>query len=231
VNFENLLGNIGRTSPYPSLKERGERSIMIRFLPKEEKFFEMLKKSAQNLLKGAEALKELVENYTDVERKVKEIKEIEHQGDKIFHQIVESLNKTFVTPLDREDIHQLASELDDVLDAIEGISSRLLFFKIEKPTLECIQLVNIIYKATVEIEKAVADLKHFKNLHPFCVEINSLENEADQISQTMIGILLDAETDWRKAIKWKEIYGRLETAADHCEDIANVIETIVVKNA
>lgn len=204
---------------------------MIRFLPKEEKFFEMLKELAQSLLKGAEALKDLVENYTDVEHKVKKIEDIEHQGDKLIHQIVESLNRTFVTPLDREDIHQLASELDDVLDAIEGISSRLLFFKIEKPTPECIQLVNIIYKATVEIEKAIADLKHFKNLHPFCVEINSLENEADQISQTMIGILLDAETDWRKAIKWKEIYGRLETAADHCENIANVIETIVVKNA
>ena len=204
---------------------------MVRFLPKEEKFFEMLKESAHCVLKGAEALKDLVENYTDVEKKFKEIKEIEHQGDKIFHQIVESLNKTFVTPLDREDILQLASELDDVLDAIEGISSRLLNFKIEKPTPECIQLVNIIYKAAVEIEKAIADLKHFKNLHPFCVEINSLENEADQISQTMIGILLDAETDWRKAIKWKEIYGRLDTAADHCENIANVIETIVVKNA
>ncbi|MDH4223569.1 MAG: DUF47 family protein [candidate division Zixibacteria bacterium] len=204
---------------------------MISFIPKEEKFFEMLKESSRELLKGAEALKDLVENYNDIENKVKNIKEIEHQGDKIIHQIVGSLNKTFVTPLDREDIHQLASELDDVLDAIEGISSRLLYFKIEKPTPECIQLVNIIYKAAVEIEKVISDLKHLKNLHPFCVEINSLENEADQISQSMVGELLDKETNWRMAVKWKEIYLRLEDAADHCENISDVIETIVVKNA
>lgn len=203
---------------------------MVRLLPKEEKFFEMLKESSQHLLKGAEALKDLVENYIDVENKVRKIKEIEHQGDIIIHKIVEGLNKTFVTPFEREDIHKLASELDDVLDAIEGISSRLLNFKIEKPTAECIQLVNIVYKAVVEIEKAIADLKNFKNLHPFCVEINSLENEADQISQEMIGMLLDKENDWTKVVKWKEIYGRLETAADHCENIANVIEAIVVKN-
>lgn len=199
-------------------------------MPKQAKFFEMLKESSKLVLRGAEALKDLVENYTDVERKVKAIKEIEHEGDKIIHQIVNSLNKTFVTPIDREDIYRLAGELDDVLDALEGISSRLLNFKIEKPTPECIQLVNIVYKATIEIEKAISDLKHFRNLNTFCVEINSLENEADQISQKMIGMLLDEESDWRKAIKWKEIYGRLETAADHCENIAVVIEAIMVKN-
>lgn len=208
-----------------------ERKIMVRFMPKEEKFFEMLKESAGCVLKGAKALKDLVENYAEVERKVRDIEEIEHEGDKIMHSIADSLNKTFVTPIDREDIHQLASELDDVLDAIEGISSRLLNFKIEKLTPECVQLVNIIYRAAVEIERAISDLKHFKNLHPFCVEINSLENEADQISQAMVGKLLDEEPDWRMAIKWKEIYGRLETAADHCENISNVIEGIVVKNA
>jgi predicted phosphate transport protein (TIGR00153 family) len=208
-----------------------ERRIMFGIMPREDKFFRMLKELAHCVLRGAEALKDLVENYTDMERKVRDIKEIEHDGDRNIHQIIDSLNKTFVTPLDREDIHQLASELDDVLDAIEGISSRLLNFKIEKPTLECIQLVNIIYKATVEIEKAVSDLKHFRNLHPFCVEINSLENEADQITQAKVGKLLDEEPDWRMAIKWKEIYGRLETAADHCENISDVIESIVVKNA
>lgn len=208
-----------------------ERRIMLGIMPKEDKFFTMLKELAHCVLRGAEALKDLVENYTDVEKKVRDIKEIEHEGDRNIHQIVDSLNKTFVTPLDREDLHQLASELDDVLDAIEGISSRLLNFKIEKPTPECIQLVNIIYKATVEIEKAVSDLKHFRNLRPFCVEINSLENEADQITRDEVGRLLDEESDWRMAIKWKEIYGRLETAADHCENISNVIESIVVKNA
>jgi len=200
-----------------------------RLLPKEEKFFEMLKASAKNLLKGAEALKDLVENYAGVEEKVRNIKEIEHQGDEIIHNIIDKLDKTFITPIDREDIHILASELDDVLDAIEGISSRLYNFKIPQPTPECIQLVNIVYQSVEQIEKVISDLEHFDNLSPFCIEINRLENEADQISQKMIGKLLDEEPDWRVAIKWKEIYGRLETAADHCENIADVIESIVLK--
>jgi predicted phosphate transport protein (TIGR00153 family) len=202
-----------------------------RLIPKEEKFFALLEASAKNLKEGAEALEDLVHNYTDVERKVKNIKEIEHKGDNIIHEVIEKLNKTFITPIDREDIHILASELDDVLDAIEGISSRLLYFKIEKPTPECIRLVDIIYEAAKQIEKAISNLDHFDNLHQFCVEINRLENEADQISQEMVGRLLDQEPNWRVAIKWKEIYGRLETAADHCENIANAIESVVVKSA
>jgi predicted phosphate transport protein (TIGR00153 family) len=202
-----------------------------RLTPKEEKFFALLEASAKNLLEGAVALKGLVDDYTDVEEKVKNIKDIEHHGDVLIHDIIDKLNKTFITPIDREDIHILASELDDVLDAIEGISSRLHYFNIQKPTPECVRLVNIIYKAVEQIEKAISDLQHFDNLKPLCIQINSLENEADQISQEMIGHLLDKEPDWRIAIKWKEIYGRLETAADHCENIANAIESIVVKSA
>ncbi|MGB8657751.1 MAG: DUF47 family protein [Candidatus Zixiibacteriota bacterium] len=201
-----------------------------RLIPKEEKFFHMFEASAKNVLEGAKALKALVYDYTDVEQKVLNIEQIEHQGDNIFHEIMDKLNKTFITPIDREDIHKLASELDDVLDAIEGIASRLYNFKIPQPTPECIRLVNIIYQAATQIEKAVSDLEHFRSLLPFCIEINRLENEADQISQQMIGQLLDEEPDWRVAIKWKEVYARLETAADHCENIANVIEGIVVKS-
>lgn len=201
-----------------------------RLLPKQEKFFDMLKASASNLLEGAKAVKDLVEDYTDVKQKVANIKKIEHQGDNIIHGIMDALDKTFITPIEREDIHILASELDDVLDAIEGIASRLYNFKIPEPTPECIRLVNIIYQAVEQIEGAMSDLEHFDNLRPFCIKINSLENEADQISQQMIGQLLDKEPDWRVAIKWKEIYGRLETAADHCENIADIIESIVVKS-
>jgi len=200
-----------------------------RLMPREEKFFELFKDSAKNTLKGAEALKDLVNNYEDVEEKVKKIKEIEHRGDEIIHEIIDKLNKTFITPLDREDIHLIASELDDVLDAMEGISSRLLSFKIKKPTPACIELVDIIYQGVVQIERAISDLEHFDNLHPFCVEINRLENKADGISQRMIAQILDEEQNWRVAIKWKEIYGRLETAADHCENIADAIEGVVMK--
>lgn len=201
-----------------------------RLIPKEEKFFELLEASARNLLEGAEALKDLVHNFTEVERKVKYIKELEHKGDSIFHEIIDKLNKTFITPIDREDIHVLASHLDDVLDAIEGISSRLLNFRIERPTPECVRLVDIIHEAAKQIDKAISNLSHFEDLPQFCIEINRLENEADQISQEMVGQLLDQEPNWRVAIKWKEIYGRLETAADHCEDIADAIETVVVKS-
>ncbi len=201
-----------------------------RLIPKEEKFFQLFKDSAKNVLEGAKALKDLVNNYQDVEAKVRNIKDIEHRGDVITHEIINKLNKTFVTPLDREDIHNIASKLDDVLDAIEGISSRLFGFKIKQPTPACIRLVDIVYQGAVQIENVVSDLEHFDNLHPFCIEINRLENEADGISQRMVAQLLDEEPDWRVAIKWKEIYARLETAADHCEDIANAIESIVVKN-
>lgn len=201
-----------------------------RLIPKEEKFFDMLKTSVKNLKEGAKALKDLADDYTNVEEKVRGIKRIEHQGDTITHEIMDKLNKTFITPIEREDIHKLASELDDVLDAIEGIASRLYFFKIPQPTPECVRLVNIICDAVEQIDKAVSDLVHFKSLLPFCIEINRLENEADQISQQMVGQLLDEEPDWRVAIKWKEIYARLETATDHCENIANVIESIVVKS-
>jgi len=202
-----------------------------RLLPKEEKFFELLRKSAKNLLEGAKTLKSLADDYTDVEAKVKRIKDIEHEGDRIIHEIIKKLNQTFITPIDREDIHTLASELDDVLDAIEGISARLYFFKIKKLTPECIELIDIIYKAVEQIEKAISDLEHLDNLLPFFIEINSLENQADEITRKATAELLDSEPDWRMAIKWKEIYGRLETAADHCENIAVAIESVVVKSA
>lgn len=202
-----------------------------RLLPKEEKFFELLRKSAKNLLEGAKTLKSLADDYTDVGAKVKRIKDIEHEGDRIIHEIIKKLNQTFITPIDREDIHILASELDDVLDAIEGISARLYFFKIEKLTPECIELIDIIYKAVEQIEKAISDLEHLDNLLPFFIEINSLENQADEITRKATAELLEEEPDWRMAIKWKEIYGRLETAADHCEKIAVAIESVVVKSA
>lgn len=205
------------------------RLKLPRLIPKEEKFFDLLEASARNLLEGAEALKGLTHNFTDVDRKAKYIKEIEHKGDTMIHEIIDKLNKTFITPIDREDIHVLASKLDDVLDAIEGISSRLINFRIERPTPECVRLVDIIHEAVKQIDKAISNLNHFEDLPQFCIEINRLENEADQISQEMVGQLLDQEPDWRVAIKWKEIYGRLETAADHCEDIANAIEAVIVK--
>ncbi len=202
----------------------------ISLTPKEVDFFKMLRESSANVLEGARALKELMENYTEVETKVKRIQEIEHEGDQITHRIFDKLNKTFITPIDSEDIYSLTSQLDDVLDAVEGIASRFLNFKITEPTPEAKDLVDIIYRAAEEINKALGNLKDLDHTLPFCVEINRLENEADDIVESLIGRMFEEEEDIRKLLKWKEIYSRMEVAADRCEDVANVIEAIVVKN-
>ena len=190
----------------------------------------MLRESSANVLEGARALKELMEDYTDVETKVKKIQGIEHQGDQITHRIFDKLNKTFITPIDSEDIYSLTSELDDVLDAIEGIASRFLNFRITEPTPEAKDLVHLIWRAAEEINKALGNLRDLDHTLPFCVEINRLENEADDIVESLIGRMFEEEEDIRKLLKWKEIYSRMEVAADRCEDVANVIEAIVVKN-
>jgi len=202
----------------------------ISLMPKEVDFFAMLRESSANVLEGARALKELMENYTEVEAKVKRIQEIEHEGDQITHRIFDKLNKTFITPIDSEDIYSLTSELDDVLDAIEGIASRFLNFRITEPTPEAKDLVHLIWRAAEEINKALGNLRDLDHTLPFCVEINRLENEADDIVESLIGRMFEEEEDIRKLLKWKEIYSRMEVAADRCEDVANVIEAIVVKN-
>ncbi len=202
----------------------------ISLTPKEVDFFKMLRESSANVLEGARALKELMENYTEVEAKVKRIQEIEHAGDRITHRIFDKLNKTFITPIDSEDIYSLTSELDDVLDAIEGIASRFLNFRITEPTPEAKDLVHLICRAAEEINKALGNLRDLDHTLPFCVEINRLENEADDIVESLIGRMFEEEEDIRKLLKWKEIYSRMEVAADRCEDVANVIEAIVVKN-
>lgn len=200
-------------------------------VPKEHRFFDLFNQLAQKVHSGAKHFRDLFENYDDVERKTKRIKEIEHEADLITHEIFSRLNKTFVTPLEPEDIHALASGLDDILDDIEGISARMVMFRISRPTKEAIELVDIISRAAGEIEKAVQNLQKMDDLIQFCIEINRMENMADEITRRMVGKLFDDEKDVVALIKWKEIYGRLEATADKCEDVANIIENIVVKNA
>jgi len=200
-------------------------------VPKDQRFFDLFNQLAQKVHSGAKHFRELFENYDDVERKARRIKEIEHEADLITHEIFSRLNKTFVTPLEPEDIHALASGLDDLLDDIEGIAARMVMFRISRPTKEAIELVDIISKAAGEIEKAVQNLQKMDDLIQFCIEINRMENMADDITRRMVGKLFDDEKDVVALIKWKEIYGRLEATADKCEDVANIIENIVVKNA
>ena len=140
------------------------------------------------------------------------------------------MNRTFITPFDREDIHALASALDDVLDNIEGVSSRFALFQIKSITPESVHLISIIEKSCLAIQDAVKNLRDFKRVQEYCVQINQLENEADHISRASTARLFEDAADFRELIKWKELYGRLEATTDDCEDVANILEGIVVKN-
>ncbi|MBI4606620.1 MAG: DUF47 domain-containing protein [Planctomycetes bacterium] len=200
--------------------------------PKNERFFDLFTVSASNIRVAAEQLLNLVTDFTDVESKAQRLKDVESQGDSVTHEIIELLNSSFITPIDREDIYALAGKLDDVLDEIEGVGSRLHLFAVERPTRECIELVQIVVKASEAIEGALRKLRTMKDMKSFFVEIHTLENQADQITRAVTANLFHGSNiDVVSLIKWKEIYARLEHTADRCEDVANVIEDIVVKNA
>ncbi len=205
--------------------------MKFRLFPHDENFFVLFSKQGALVREGCEMLLELLRDFDNLEDRAKRLKEVEHRGDLVTHEIFERLNKTFITPLEREDIHALASGLDDVLDSVEAIGHRVLVFKIRATTPEAVQLGEILVKCGVQIEQAVGRLKGFKNLMGFTIEINRLENEADSISRQVVADLFSGEHDVMDVLRWKEIYGRLENAADLCEDVANTIETIVIKNS
>jgi uncharacterized protein len=180
---------------------------------------------------GGRLLKEMMEGYQDIEQKAREIKRVESAGDAITHTIFRNLNQTFITPIDREDIYALASCIDDVLDMIEATADRLVVFKIEKPTQEAIKLADIIYRSAEELGRGIAQLGKVTDLNATFVTVNSLENEADRITRDAIARLFESERDAIVVIKWKEIYESLEQTTDRCEDVANVLEQILLKHA
>ena len=201
------------------------------FFPRNDRFFDLFLLSASNIRLAPEQLLNMVQDFTNVEEKARRLGEVEAEGDTITHEIIDYLNQSFITPFDREDIHALAGTLDDVLDEIEGVGSRLHLFAVDKPTEECVELVKLVVKATEAIEKAVKNLKKLENLRTYIVEIHSLENEADQITRDLVAKLFhNSPQDVAHLVKWKEIYARLEHTADRCEDVADVIEDIAVKN-
>jgi len=204
---------------------------MFRLIPREEKFFEMFEAAAQNIHRGAYLLKEMMETYRDPEKQAEAILEVEHAGDTITHDIVHKLNQTFITPIDREDIYALSSALDDVLDLIEAVSDRMIMYKIKTPTETARRLAEVIFKSAEEIVKGVGLLKAVGNVKPYCIEINRLENEADRISRDAVAALFENERDPIMILKWKEIYEHLEEATDRCEDVANILENVVLKNS
>jgi len=203
---------------------------MFSLFPRQDDFFELFKKQGSLVRQGCDQLLDMMEHFEDLENRAAALKEVEHQGDLVTHEIFERLNRTFITPLEREDIHDLASGLDDVLDAVEAIGSRLVLFRVQQPTPEAIKLARIIVQCGTQLEQAVSRLKDFKNLMGFTIELNRLENEADAISREVVADLFNGVHDPIDVLRWKELYGRLEAATDVSEDVANIIEAIVLKN-
>jgi hypothetical protein len=203
---------------------------MFSLFPKQEDFFTLFRDQAALVRQGCDQLHEMMERFDDLETRAKNLKDVEHRGDLVTHELFERLNRTFITPLEREDIHDLASGLDDVLDAAEAIGSRLVLFNIPKSTPAAIQLTFILARCGAQLEQAVDNLRGLKNLTAFTIEINRLENEADSISRNIVADLFSGQHDLLDVMRWKELYGRLESATDKCEDVANTIEAIVLKN-
>jgi predicted phosphate transport protein (TIGR00153 family) len=206
---------------------------MPRLIPRQTMFFDMFAEVANNVIQGARVLCDFLNQY-DYEKLpalVEKIKSLEHNGDDMTHRILIKLNQTFITPFDREDIHLLASSLDDVLDFINAASDRLLTYKITAPSPSAKILAAIIVKQTEELGMAVSLLNKNGKLLAHCVEVNRLENEADRVAREAIGRLFEGGYDPITLIKLKELLEVLEAATDRAEDVANVLETVVLKNA
>jgi uncharacterized protein len=204
---------------------------MVRLIPRDTTFFSMFSEIANNLISGATVLVDLFEHYENTQRKTAEIKRIEHLGDDLTHSVLTKLNQTFITPFDREDIHHLASSLDDVLDFMNAAAERINMYKITDPPAAAAELSKLILSQCQELGRAVSHLQKNGDVLARCVEIKRYENEADVTSREAIGRLFDQEKDPINLIKIKELLEVLETATDKAEDAANVLETVVLKNA
>ena len=203
-------------------------------IPQEKHFYHMLEQQADLILEGAETLLDLAKNFDDVATKRDKMKDIEHRGDDVVHEIAEALNRTFVTPIDHDDMSKLASRMDDILDYMEAASHRMSAYEIKRIPPDMVKLVEVIVSSAKEVTHAVKDLKNFKKkdneIVMHCIEINRLENVGDDITHQAIAALFK-DTEVLDIIKLKEIYEHLEMATDKCEDAADVIKDIYIKNS
>lgn len=202
----------------------------LRLLPREETFFDQFNQAAENVLEAAQMLKRLLDDYRDVERQAEAIKAIEDKGDDITHMIIDRLNRTFVVPLDREDIFALAKQLDDVLDWIEASSARMAVYQIPHSTPEARELAHILVDECTAIVAAVRNLRRLELVDASLQEINRLENLADHVQRDAIARLFATTTNPIDVIKWKEVYETLEEATDQGEHVAHLLEGIHSKN-
>jgi len=204
---------------------------VFKFIPKEEKFFDMFISMAQNAHESSKLLTLMMEQPDKIRDTAESIKALEHKGDRMTHDLIVKLNKTFIVPIDREDIYGLSSKLDDVTDLIESIARRLVLFKVTEVSEAALELARILQRSTAAIVIAVSELQNGMKVMDPCIEINRLEDEADHIYHLALAKLFESEKDPIALIKWKELYEKLEASLDRCEDVANVIEGIIVKNA
>ncbi|HOG08122.1 MAG: DUF47 family protein [Syntrophales bacterium] len=205
----------------------------MRFIPREEKFYDLFEELIAKIEEGGRLFSEMLEDYEHAETRLTKLKDIEHEADIITHRTYEKMHKTFLTPIDREDIYALVNKMDSILDIIEAAAIRMFLYKIKAPTAECVkqaQLINASIAKVKQVVHALRDMKNAQMILDACVEINTLENEGDYLLRQAMTHLFENETDAIELIKWKEIYERIEEALDTCEDVSNIAEGIVLKN-
>jgi predicted phosphate transport protein (TIGR00153 family) len=201
------------------------------FLSRDRAYFELFEEAGKNILKAANLLEHMLSNFPDSKDLALEIKGCEQEGDRITHDIIDRLNHTFVTPIDREDILALASALDDIVDFTEEVADYLGLYKIEAPMDQAIKLARVLMAASRQISEAIPRLRGFRDISHYTVEINRLENEGDRITREAVASLFDGGIDPMVVIRWKDIFERLEAAIDAAEKVANILEGIVIKNS
>lgn len=205
--------------------------MKIRLFPKDPAFFDLFTRSADNAVEGAKLYAEMLRSYEDAKASHKLIREREHRGDELTHEIIRHLNTTFVTPFDREDIHALATGLDDIMDFIEAAADLFVLHRIEAPTETVKEQARILVRICEVMSDGVRNLKKFKDLERYWIEINQIENEGDQIYRRAVADLFNGDHQALEVLKWKEIYEQTEQAIDAAEKIANILEAIVLKHA
>ena len=199
--------------------------------PKEREFFDLFEEAAGNIVRAADLLLEMIRDFPEKSGLAREILIVEQEGDRITHDIIQRLNQTFVTPIDREDIYGLASALDDVVDFTEEAADFLILYKVEAPMEQSVRLAEVLVTACRQIAEAMPRMRGFKDISHYTVEVNRLENDGDRISREAMAALFDHGIDPMVVIRWKDIYERLEQAIDATERVANILEGIVIKNS
>jgi predicted phosphate transport protein (TIGR00153 family) len=203
----------------------------FRLIPREERFFDLFVEEAANVLDGARQLEAMLRTFDNPDKAAKKIREVEHRGDEISQDIGRRLESTFVTPFDREEIHALISGLDDILDLIEEVADTFVLYRITSPTKSSVKQAALVVQACETIHRALSNLRGFKDIDKFVQEVYRIENDGDRISRSAIAGLFDDGAKTIEVLKWKDIYTLLEETIDHCEDVAQLIERIVVKHA